>query len=98
MTISLNAENLDVTVERGDSLTVRTRYVGVINVDRRDLIGFGLRAKDTVLAERLQRAILAGVVFTPATVGLDKTGRAYIVTSTKVSGRHLNADLKRLGF
>jgi hypothetical protein len=50
------------------------------------------------LAERLSKAINAGKAFTTPRVMTDTAGKDYLGFDVEVSGRHLNADLKRLGF
>lgn len=69
-------------------------------VDRPDGMGIGL--PDTPngwsLAARLERAILAGVVFPNPVIGTDKFGKTYAQTGYAVRPRVLNADLRSLGF
>ena len=50
------------------------------------------------LAERLVKAIHAGVVFPDPKVKTDVYGKTYVEATCKVMGRYLNADLKRLGY
>lgn len=50
------------------------------------------------LAERLVRAIDAGVVHVERTLARDINGATYVAARALVLGRYLNADLKRLGF
>jgi hypothetical protein len=54
------------------------------------------RNKD--LAERLAAAINAGAVYPDPEVRTDVYGATYVQASSRVMGRHLNADLRRLGF
>jgi hypothetical protein len=67
-------------------------------LDRSDLYGWTLSLKHRKLGERLVRAVEAGVVFTPERIDRDVNGKTFLVAPTKVFGRTLNADLKRLGF
>lgn len=50
------------------------------------------------LAQRLADAIASGKVYTDAEVKVDVDGNTYVAATSRVMGRHLNADLKRLGF
>jgi hypothetical protein len=68
-----------------------------IAVDRPDLLGISTGTNHK-LAERLVRAIEAGAVFTFERTQQDVNGKTFVVAGCKVSGRRLNADLKRLGF
>ena len=79
------------------SIVVRPFYNGV---DRPEGVGIGLLDKPShwTLARRLQRAINAGVAYPITGVGIDCTGKSYAKTAFNVMGRHLNADLTRLGF
>jgi hypothetical protein len=83
--------------EFNESLVVKVTVSG-IELDRHDLYGWHLLPKHRKLAERLVRAVEAGVVFTPERVATDVNGNTYLVAPTKVMGRTANADLKRLGF
>jgi hypothetical protein len=49
-------------------------------------------------ANRLKAAILAGAVFPVRGVLTDMNGQTYVDFDHNVMGRHLNADLKKLGF
>lgn len=105
MFIQLSGDNLTVTIEvvpddgsTAASLRVATRYTGVIQLDRRDLLAWGVPLHRRDLAERLKRAIEAGAVFSDAKVVEDIDGNSYLLTTARVTGRRLNADLKRLGF
>lgn len=69
-----------------------------VPLDRPSPSGFGLRATDRKLAERLVAAIEAGVVYTDAEVKTDIYGQTYVCADAQVMGRYLNTDLKRLGF
>lgn len=109
MNITLNADNVDVTIEYEPetlcgtallppALRIIARYTGVIAVDRRDLAAWTVPASKPQLAERLKKAVLAGKAITDGHVETDRTGKTYIVTTSKVWGRRLHADLTRLGF
>lgn len=67
------------------------------NVDRP--IGHGMSfGKNKALAARYIAAVMAGKVFSNASIGTDVNGKTYAVAKCNVMGRYLNADLKRLGF
>jgi len=46
----------------------------------------------------LEAALRAGVTAGPAEVGTDVNGKTYASYDHRVTGRHMNADLRRLGF
>lgn len=50
------------------------------------------------LGNRLVAAANAGVVFETPTVKRDTDGKTYVQATCRVSGRHINADLRRLGY
>jgi hypothetical protein len=58
--------------------------------------GFGIGGRS--LAERLIRAIDAGKAYTNTYRATDVNGAEYLGGDFHVLGRHLDADLKRLGF
>lgn len=59
----------------------------------------GWEVPSRALADRLERAILAGAVHADAKVATDINGQTYVAAnSSRVLGRRMNADLKRLGF
>lgn len=60
--------------------------------------GVGIVVRTRKLAERLERAIRAGVVVTVDRVMRDAFGSTYVQENRAVSARTLNADLKRLGY
>lgn len=84
-------------IEPAGDITVGVVWTGV-NVDRPTTYGFGLPGRDKALAARLMRAINAQVVFTDPVLALDVNGKTYIKASCHVMGRHMEADLQRLGF
>ena len=61
-------------------------------------ISCGHGKQGQTLANRVAAACKAGVLFGPATVKADVSGKTYVHADCRVIGRHLNADLKRLGF
>lgn len=67
------------------------------DVDRPNVGGYGV-GPNRKLAERLKRAIEAGVVYYDAQVKVDVNGATYVQANSRVLGRIMNADLKRLGF
>jgi hypothetical protein len=70
------------------------------DVDRPDSYGWSMNAtpKNKSLATRLVNAIKAGRVMTNPIVCKDKDGKTFVSSGMTVLGRHMNADLKRLGF
>lgn len=65
-------------------------------VDRPNVGGIlVLTAKD---AERLKAAYLSGQAFESTEVRTDVNGQTYVGTHSRISGRYLRADLKKLGF
>jgi hypothetical protein len=74
-------------------MTVTPVWAGV---DRSTVGGWQVTSRS--IAERLSRAILAGVVFPDAHVATDVNGRTYAGGHSRVSAKYANADLKRLGF
>jgi len=67
-------------------------------VDRPNVGGWGMLPKHRALATRLFRAIQDGAAFSDVTLKVDVNGKTYINASHLVLGRHMNADLKRLGY
>lgn len=61
-------------------------------------IACGPGPKGKRLAERLAAATRAGVVHYDAHKATDVAGNVYVAASSRVMGRYLNADLRRLGF
>ena len=75
---------------------VRSQWSSDAPLDRTD--GVGWVVKDPKIADRLVRAIEAGVVFKNAKIVLDAHGKSFVTAPATVLGRTLNADLRRLGF
>lgn len=69
-------------------------------LDRRSTGGWQLRddAAGRRLAARLVRAVEAGAAVVFKGVKTDVNGRTYVHSERAVFGRHMNADLRRLGF
>lgn len=65
-------------------------------LDRRYVAGWSV--PNEKLAERLVKAIHAGVVLDVNGVLTDVNGKTYLSCTSKVLGRTMNADLKRMGF
>lgn len=65
-------------------------------VDRPDTGGWAV--KDQRMADRLTRALYAGVAVRYDGIGTDIDGNTYVLATHLVSGRTMNADLRRLGF
>lgn len=75
--------------------------VGTTCPQRPDLstrYGIALKLTHRALADRLIRAINAGVVFTDVKILKDVHDAEYISSTCHTLGRRLNADLTRLGF
>ena len=70
------------------------------DVDRKRVYGWMLKAtpSDQKLAAHLIQAIHAGKALTVGGILTDVNGKTYLNTNTMVTGRTMNADLKRLGF
>lgn len=67
-------------------------------VDRTDVGGWGLGLRHRALAERLIRAINAGKAYRNPRLATDVNGKTYVQADHTILGRHMNADLTRLGF
>lgn len=98
MDITLNASNLTTTIttETDGHITVRT-FVKGMSVDRTELIGMSV-GRNHLLAIRYVTAVLAGRVFGPGAILTDAQGQTYVSATQHVMGRHLNAQLKQMGF
>lgn len=75
--------------------------VGTKCVERPDLptrYGIGLKITHQALAQRLVRAINAGVVFTDVCIKTDVHEQEYVSFTNTINTRVLNAELKRKGF
>ena len=91
-TIPAELDRVEVTTnEHGISVTPFWKHV-----ERSQGSGYSVRTKRD--ADRLKKAIEAGVVYTNAFVTRDAQGNTYVTSGRTVMGRHLNADLKRLGY
>lgn len=96
----MNAAALKITAEIVPSdfgLTVRATWADASQLDRSDAHAWGV-GKNRKLAERLVRAIEAGRALTAGELYVDALGKRGRHARSNVSGRTLNADLKRLGF
>ena len=71
------------------------------DLDRSCVHGISL-GKDSprkrALSDRLTRAVACGAAHTTPQIKADVNGNTYVDARCRVLGRHLNADLKRLGF
>lgn len=66
------------------------------NVDRKDVYGWvGIKP---AVADRLVAAVNAGKAVTVDGIKTDINGRTYVATTHYVMGRHMDRDLKALGF
>jgi len=85
--------------EGRDYLRVAVTWtVAGATLDRPSTGGFGLKLSHRALAERLVRAINAQAVFANPAIKRDVNGATYISAASRVLGRMINADLRRLGF
>jgi hypothetical protein len=105
LTMSTEPRLVDVRVDRdtsgrqectGDTAEYWEVHPIWADVDRPDVGGWLVRGEK--LARRLERAIRAGAALGPAVVMTDIHGQTYVNAPHKVMGRHLNADLRRLGY
>jgi hypothetical protein len=100
VTIELTAEKVEAS-DAKPSIFVNVVAKPTAGLDREFIGGWSvgpMSAKATNLAARLQAAVLAGAVYSQAEIRSDINGRTYISAFCNISGRRLNADLKRLGF
>lgn len=87
---------LIATIHTDDNEIVVRAHVEGLAVDRPELQGWV--CTNQKIAERLKAAIEAGVVFHNFSIKPDINGKTYLSASSRVLGRMMNADLKRLGF
>jgi len=85
--------------EGNPCITVRGRWI-IEGLDRNETTGIGFEDTEqgNVLANRVARAINAGVVFTNPEIKTDINGKTYIQANCNVRAKRANADLNRLGF
>lgn len=97
MTETQNLQPVAVIKTGGDDLflTVEVSYPNA-GVDRPCTYGISVRRGS--LANRLVKAINAGVVMADAHIATDVHGQTYVAATCRVLGRRLNADLKRMGY
>lgn len=67
-------------------------------LDRKDGYAWGLPARHRALADRLVRAIEAGVVLGDPEIRTDVNGNTYVSATSRILARMMNAELRRLGF
>jgi hypothetical protein len=94
--VQVEAETLETVLTGGTPIhgwNVRPVWA---NVDRPTTSGWFV--SKPALRDRLVAAIKAGRAVTPHGIATDVGGKTYVATTHVVSGRHMNADLKRLGF
>jgi hypothetical protein len=94
--IDMKPVRVDIRVGNED-IFIRPIWSGV---DRPDTGGWSVRLSDRKLAERLAKAILAGVVCGGGSIKTDNGGKTYVggFKTPHILGRTMNADLKKLGF
>jgi hypothetical protein len=81
-----------------DGITVRVCWKPADDLDRLDAAAWGLKSSHRKLAERLVRAIEAGVVLEPDGLYTDVNGQRGHHVRSNILSRMMNADLTRLGF
>jgi hypothetical protein len=91
--IPVDVEVAPVTDREYTGFSVHPIWAGV---DRPNTGGWVVR--DKRMARRLEAAIRAGVVYSRTEIRTDVDGNTYVAVTSRVLGRYLNADLKRLGF
>lgn len=88
-----------VTTEDNGYLTVRCHFMQA-GTDRTEALGWSL--PDTPagrkLAQRLAMAIDCQRVMVNPTIKADIYGRTYVEATSRVFGRYMNRDLKKIGF
>jgi len=90
------------TITRGPDYDGRMRididvtWIGA-DLDRPHVGGWAISDKPA-LATRLKTAIEAGAVYANPKIVKDSNGKTFVQAKSLVLGRHMNADLKRLGF
>lgn len=84
-----------VITERNGEVHVNIEWIGVA-LDRPNTGGW--LVKDMKMANRLAKAIEAGVAVKYEGIEKDVAGKTYVNYRSVVSGRMMNADLNRLGF
>lgn len=95
---TLDRENIRATLtQEAGRFLVEAHAVG-LPVDRTHLLGWTVPLEKPKLATRLKRAIESGAVFYDWSIRTDVHGKTYVQASARVMGRHMNADLRRLGF
>ncbi len=98
------AEELGLPKGTPDATRVAVRTFwscSAVTIDRPEshLVSCGsVTIKNIELAKRLARAIDAQACWTNPALRTDVDGNSYIMHDIKVLGRHLNADLKKLGY
>lgn len=93
---------VDVTIilEKADDIRPNDSYVVTPvwgGVDRPTTHSIST-AQNLALAKRLQRAMLDGAVFNNPHILTDNGGQTYVASGCRVMGRHLDRDLKNLGY
>ena len=90
--------HIDINDEPGDKYTPAGVSVTPVwtGVDRPRSGGW--LVKDRRMARRLAAAITAGVAAVPLGVRTDVNGKTFMDTDSRVLGRQMNADLRRLGY
>ena len=97
--LQIEAVSTKKMIEGIEYVSVMGRWI-VEGIDRNETHGicFANTKSGNALANRLARAIRAGVVFTNPEVKTDINGKTYLESKCNVMGKYANSDLKRLGF
>lgn len=90
------AINYIATVEGESGWWVVRAYATDVDVDHKCV--YTWVASNLPVAHRLAKAITAGVVLYDAYLETDDNGQTFVGAHSKVLGRMMNADLRRLGF
>jgi hypothetical protein len=85
--------DVEVTERPDGSISVHPIWS---NVDR--VNGSGWLVGNMRMADRLRRALLAGVVYSATEIMTDVNGKTLVHGTSKILARHMNADLRKLGY
>lgn len=93
-------ERVEVVHDHEEHTITVWPYWTAEGLDRRQGTGFGLTDSPAHkrLSQRMVNAILADAVFYKPEIRTDTHGKTYVHASSRVMGKYMNADLKRLGF
>lgn len=97
-TTTLKNVKFEVSIKEDAEVVHVEVFAPDLGLDRPRVRGWGLGHGKMKLAERLKKAIYAGVVLKPVAIHKDVHNETFLETSCSVLGRYLNADLRRLDF